>query len=45
MPESDLGWLWQLLSDETPLEGEAHLEEEEEEEEEEDHLARRDKDP
>jgi hypothetical protein len=32
MPESDLGWLWQPLSDETPLEGEAHQEEEEEEE-------------
>jgi hypothetical protein len=44
MPESDLGWLWQPLSDETPLEGEAHLEEEEEEEEEEDHLARPGKD-
>jgi len=39
MPESDLGWLWQPLSVETPLEGEAHLEEEEEEEEE-DHLVR-----
>ena len=34
MPESDLGWLWQLLFVETPLEGEAHQEEEEEEEEE-----------
>ena len=29
MPGSDLGWLWQPLSVETPLEGEAHLEEEE----------------
>jgi hypothetical protein len=44
MPESDLGWLWQPLSDETPLEGEAHQEEEEEEEEEEDHLVRPGKD-
>jgi hypothetical protein len=43
MPESALGWLWQLPSDETPLEGEAHLEEEEEEEEG-DHLVRPDKD-
>jgi hypothetical protein len=43
MPESDLGWLWQPPSDETPPEGEAHLEEEEEEEEE-DHLARPAKD-
>jgi hypothetical protein len=32
MPENDLGWLWQPLSVETPLEGEAHPEEEEEEE-------------
>ena len=32
---SDLGWLWQPPSVETPLEGEAHQEEEEEEEEEE----------
>jgi hypothetical protein len=44
MPESNLGWLWRPLSDETPLEGEAHLEEEEEEEEAEDHLARPGKD-
>jgi hypothetical protein len=45
MPESDLGWLWQPLSVETPLEEEAHQEEEEEEEEEEeDHLVRPDKD-
>jgi hypothetical protein len=45
MPESDLGWLWQPLSVETPLEGEAHQEEEEEEEEEEeDHLVRPGKD-
>ena len=34
MPGNDLGWLWQPLSVETPLEGEAHQEEEEEEEEE-----------
>ena len=44
MPESDLGWLWQPLSVEMPLEGEAHQEEEEEEGEEEDHLVRPDKD-
>ena len=45
MPESDLGWLWQPPSAETPLEEEAHQEEEEEEEEEEeDHLARQAKD-
>jgi hypothetical protein len=31
MPGNDLGWLWQPLFVETPLEGEAHLEEEEEE--------------
>jgi hypothetical protein len=43
MPESDLGWLWQPPSAETPLEGEAHQEEEEEEEEE-DHLAHQAKD-
>jgi hypothetical protein len=42
MPENDLGWLWQPLSDETPLEGEAHWKEEEEEEE--DRLARPAKD-
>jgi hypothetical protein len=42
MPESDLGWLWQPPSAETPLEEEAHQEEEEEEEE--DHLARQAKD-
>jgi hypothetical protein len=40
MPESDLGWLWQPLSVETPLEGEVHLEEEEE-----DHLVHLDRDP
>ena len=39
MPESDLGWLWQPPSAETPLEEEAHQEEEEEEEEEEGHRA------
>jgi hypothetical protein len=39
MPESDLGWLWQPLSVETPLEGEAHLKEEEE-----DHLVHPGKD-
>jgi len=44
MPENDLGWLWQPLSVETPLEGEDHQEEEEEEEEEEDHLAHLGKD-
>jgi hypothetical protein len=44
MPESDLGWLWQPPSAETPLEEEARQEEEEEEEEE-DRLVRRDKDP
>ena len=42
MPESDLGWLWQPPSAETPHEEEARQEEEEEEE---DRLARRDKDP
>ena len=45
MPGSDLGWLWQPPSAETPLEEEARQEEEEEAEEEEDHLVRRDKDP
>jgi hypothetical protein len=43
MPESDLGWLWQPLSVETPLKGEAHPEEEEGEEE--DHLVHPGKDP
>ena len=43
MPESDLGWLWQPPSAETPLEEEAHQEEEEEEEEE-DHPVRPGKD-
>ena len=43
MPGSDLGWLWQPPSAETPLEEEARQEEEEEEEE--DRLVRRDKDP
>ena len=42
MPGNDLGWLWQPLFVETPLEGEAHQEEEEEEEE--DHLVHPDKD-
>jgi hypothetical protein len=41
MPGNDLGWLWQPLSVEMPLEGEAHQEEEEEEE---DHLVCPDKD-
>ena len=41
MPESDLGWLWQPPSAETPLEEEARQEEEEEE----DRLVRQDKDP
>ena len=44
MPGNDLGWLWQPLSVETPLEGEAHQEEEEEEEEEEDRLVHPGKD-
>ena len=43
MPGNDLGWLWQPLFVETPLEEEAHLEEEEEEVEE-DHLVRQGKD-
>ena len=43
MPENDLGWLWQPLSIETPLEEEAHQEVEEEEVEE-DHLVRPDRD-
>jgi hypothetical protein len=43
MPENDLGWLWQPLSVETPLEEGAHQEEEEEEVEE-DHLVRQGKD-
>jgi hypothetical protein len=42
MPESDLEWLWQPLSVEMPLEGEAHQEEEEAEEE--DRLVRPGKD-
>jgi hypothetical protein len=46
MPGNDLGWLWQPLSVETPLEGEAHpVEEEEEEEEEEGRLVHPDKGP